>query len=244
MKTHGVSGLDTTLRLALSREDYFKRQWEDKKNKKLADLSFWYYALAQQKLTCRVKTEQVPSSDWKHQARAMEESPLTNGLVVQIRSASSKQGKTNSPIWFVHGGKGLISPQYGELGSLDREAELEAAYPSWESFVQSYEPLLPLRSAFIGGWSSGGNIALLLAAEHVRKSRPVKGVILLDSYTGDGFIPTKEHKTDYPDDPAKARAYTQMNHIEKLLVTYPEPESSELEGIPVLPYPSRIRSDG
>ncbi|KAJ4491140.1 hypothetical protein C8J55DRAFT_556731 [Lentinula edodes] len=173
------------------------------------------------------------------------ESPLTNGLVVQIRSASSKQDKTNSPIWFVHDGKGLIGPQYGELGSLDREvygisnpattkAELEAAYPSWESFVQSYEPLLPLRSVFIGGWSSGGNIALLLAAEHVRKSRPVKGVILLDSYTGDGFIPTKEHKTDYPDDPAKARAYTQMNHIEKLLVAYPEPESSELEGIPVL----------
>lgn len=39
------------------------------------------------------------------------ESPLTNGLVVHIRSASSKQDKTNSPIWFVHDGKGLIGPQ-------------------------------------------------------------------------------------------------------------------------------------
>ncbi|KAJ3839398.1 acetyl-CoA synthetase-like protein [Lentinula raphanica] len=173
------------------------------------------------------------------------DAPLTNGLVVQIRSAASKQERANKAMWFVHDGKGLIGPQYGELGSLDREvygisnpattkAELEAAYSTWENFVQSYEPLLPSRSIFLSGWSSGGNIALLLAAERIRKGRLVAGVILLDSYAGKGYMPTKEHRTDYPDDPAKSRAYTQMNHIEKLLVTYPEPDSRELEGVPVL----------
>ncbi|KAK7473234.1 hypothetical protein VKT23_001332 [Stygiomarasmius scandens] len=165
---------------------------------------------------------------------------LQNGLIVQIRQAKSDTERRNGPMWFVHDGKGLIGPQYGELGTLDRdvygisnpaldEQELSQSFPSWHSFVECYIPLMPSTSVFIAGWSSGGNIALLLAAERVRRGLPVKGVILLDSYNGQGFIP-KRHKTDY-DDPAKRRAYSQMNHIETLLPHFEEPV---LENVPVL----------
>lgn len=86
------------------------------------------------------------------------------------------------------------------------------------------------RSVYIGGWSSGGNIALLLAAERVRRGMPVAGVILLDSHNGRGFQP-KRHRTDY-DDPARARSYVQMNHIEALLPLFEEPTMGD--EVPIL----------
>lgn len=55
-------------------------------------------------------------------------------------------------------------------------------YPTIDSFVDKYMPLIhPSNSIYLAGWSSGGNIALALAARRIQAGLPVKGVILLDS---------------------------------------------------------------
>ncbi|KAE9401198.1 acetyl-CoA synthetase-like protein [Gymnopus androsaceus JB14] len=115
------------------------------------------------------------------------------GLVVRVHTAESDKERAQNPIWFIHSGSGFISREYGLLDPLGREIYgisnpcvdskvLAENYPTIDSFVDKYMPLIhPSNSIYLAGWSSGGNIALALAARRIQAGLPVKGVILLDS---------------------------------------------------------------
>ncbi|KAE9384858.1 acetyl-CoA synthetase-like protein [Gymnopus androsaceus JB14] len=115
------------------------------------------------------------------------------GLVVQIHSVELDEERSKSPIWFIHGGGGFISPHYGLLDPLGREVcgisnpstdseSLSQNYPTIDSFTEHYLSLIPMdRSIYLAGWSSGGTLALAMAAARVKSGLPIKGVILIDS---------------------------------------------------------------
>ncbi len=72
-------------------------------------------------------------------------------------------------------------------------AELRAQFPSWDSYVSGYAPLIPAdENVYLGGWSFGGAIALSIAARRLAAGQPVRGVVLVDRYNTTDW---KAHKT-------------------------------------------------
>lgn len=66
--------------------------------------------------------------------------------------------------------------------------ELNAHFPTFDSYVSAYLQLLPPSDdIFLGGWSVGGTIALALAARRLAAGQRVRGVVLLDSYNTAGW---------------------------------------------------------
>lgn len=145
------------------------------------------------------------------------ESISMGGLVVQIQHARSAEETARSPIWFIHDGAGFIGRDCessisvlsrrlvlilvldGMIGHLGREVygisnpsinqlTLESNYPTFDSFSTQYMPLIPSDQAvYLAGWSSGGNVALDIAAKRLARGMPVKGVILLDTMNTEGW---------------------------------------------------------
>ncbi|KAE9399236.1 acetyl-CoA synthetase-like protein [Gymnopus androsaceus JB14] len=92
------------------------------------------------------------------------------GLVVQIHSVELEEERARNPVWFIHGGGGFISP-------LSRA--FPRNYPTIDSFAEQYLTLIsPDENVYLAGWSSGGTLALAMAALRAKAGLPLKGVIL------------------------------------------------------------------
>ncbi|KAJ6498333.1 acetyl-CoA synthetase-like protein [Mycena vulgaris] len=182
--------------------------------------------------------------DAKHRTFAIENGSIgegpAGGLVVRIQQALPGYG-SKSAIWLMHDGKGLIGPEYGYWEPLGPdvfgianpatdEATLIEGYDSWKCIVGQYLPLIPAtESVYLGGWSSGGNLALAMAAERVAQGLPVHGVILLDPYNAEGFTVSEGH-TYYPArkgryiSKPRARQLAHLKHSRKLMENYVQPK--------------------
>lgn len=80
-------------------------------------------------------------------------------------------------------------------GAIDEETKVfHPDFSSLDAFAREYLPLFPPEPIYIAGHSSGGNIAMLIAAARIAKGLPVKGLILLDAFNAEGF----EERSDCP----------------------------------------------
>ncbi|KAI0667972.1 acetyl-CoA synthetase-like protein [Trametes maxima] len=120
---------------------------------------------------------------------------LGNGLVWQVQS-----GEAGVPLWLIHDGAGLGN-EYKNMASLGRHvqaisnptstlSELRAQFPSFDSYVSAYAPLIPADDdVCLGGWSFGGAVALTIAARRIASGQRVRAVILIDSFNTTGWRP-------------------------------------------------------
>lgn len=53
--------------------------------------------------------------------------------------------------------------------------------------MEAYLPLIPKGDVFLGGWSFGGALALMIARARLDRGLPVKGVVLIDSFNSEGW---------------------------------------------------------
>lgn len=66
---------------------------------------------------------------------------------------------------------------------------LEANFPTIDSFTDNYAPFIPMgEPVYLGGYSSGGLLALGIAARRRSLGQPVAGVILLDTFNTQGEL--------------------------------------------------------
>ncbi|KAJ7727915.1 acetyl-CoA synthetase-like protein [Mycena metata] len=117
------------------------------------------------------------------------------------------------PLFLFHCAEG-VGNEYMNLPPLERDVyaisnpsknrmSLEANFPTLGSFTDRYIPLLPAdEPIFLGGYSSGGLLAISMAARRRSLGQPVKGVILLDTFntqgwTFRGFAPDTDYGTNH-----------------------------------------------
>ncbi|KAJ7477238.1 acetyl-CoA synthetase-like protein [Mycena galericulata] len=133
------------------------------------------------------------------------------GLVFPVQKYTGGGRKT--PLWFLHCAEG-VGHEYMNLPALERDVYaisnpsknrmgLEANFPTLESFTDKYLPLMPPdEPIFLGGYSSGGLLAILIAARRCSLGQPVKGLVLFDTFmtqgwTFRGFAPDTDYGSNH-----------------------------------------------
>ncbi|KAF7330868.1 Acetyl-CoA synthetase-like protein [Mycena venus] len=142
----------------------------------------------------------------RHIADDLEEAPV-HGLVFPVQKCADEGQKT--ALWLFHCAEG-VGHEYINLPLLERDVyaisnpsknrmSLEANFPTLESFTDRYMPLLPGdEPIYLGGYSSGGLLAISMAARRRSLGQPVKGVVLLDTFNTQGWkFRGFEQTTDY-----------------------------------------------
>ncbi|KAJ7762734.1 acetyl-CoA synthetase-like protein [Mycena maculata] len=133
------------------------------------------------------------------------------GLVFPVQKYTGQDLK--APMWLLHCAEG-VGHEYMNLPPLERDVyaisnpsknrmSLEANFPTLESFTDKYIPLMaPDEPIFLGGYSSGGLLAISIAARRRSLGQPVKGVVLLDTFntqgwTFRGFAPDTDYGSNH-----------------------------------------------
>ncbi|KAJ7179599.1 acetyl-CoA synthetase-like protein [Mycena filopes] len=133
------------------------------------------------------------------------------GLMFPVQSYPT-QSQASLPLFLFHCAEG-VGNEYMNLPPLERDVyaisnpsknrmSLGSQLPD-TSFAERYMPLLPPdEPIFLGGYSSGGLLAISMAARRRSLGQPVKGVILLDTFntqgwTFRGFAPDTDYGTNH-----------------------------------------------
>ncbi|KAJ6543923.1 hypothetical protein B0H19DRAFT_290764 [Mycena capillaripes] len=123
-------------------------------------------------------------SSGHHIADDLEEAPVL-GLVFPVQKYTGEGHKT--PLWLFHCAEG-VGHEYMNLPPLERDVyaisnpsknrmSLEANFPTIESFTDRYMPLLPQdEPIYLGGYSSGGLLAISMAARRLSLGHPVRNL--------------------------------------------------------------------
>ncbi|KAJ6463219.1 acetyl-CoA synthetase-like protein, partial [Mycena vitilis] len=163
------------------------------------------------------------------------------GLAFPVQKDTGKN--ENPALWFFHCAEG-VGHEYMNLPPLERDVyaisnpsknrmSLEANFSTLDSFTDRYLPLLPQdEPIYLGGYSSGGLLALSMAARRRSLGHPVKGVVLLDTFNTQGWtFQGFQADTDYGSNhisnalnPAKELQRLSERHTYHLIQYFVEPQ--------------------